>query len=332
MKGKGIFIALGVLLLLSACREKERRYEMDGFAQGTTYHIVYRSGAEEPVAQRSIDSVLAEFDNSCSIYNPASLLSRINRNETDSVDRYIAGCIAVAQRINRESGELYDITVKPLVSAYGFGAEGARERVNVDSLLQFVGMDKIAVSDGRLVKGDPRVEIDLNSIAQGYAVDLLAGYIRSRGVTDFLVELGGEIYASGTNGGRAWRIGIDRPVDGNFTPGADLQVILEVGDRGLNTSGNYRKFHTDASGRRINHTLNPMTGESVQNSLLSATVIAPDATLADGYATMLMAIGLEAGQAFLAQRDDLEGYLIYTGENGEPEVWMTPGMEKRIVK
>ncbi len=320
-------------VFLSSCGKDVAVTTIDGFAQGSTYHIVLKSDRPMDDARSGIDSVLATFDRSASLYLDSSLLNRLNRGETDSVDSYIAECIAVAERISRESDGMYDITVKPLVSAWGFAGETRTVRPNIDSLLQYVGYEKIGVENGRLVRTQPGVQIDLNSIAQGYTADILGRYIESLGVKEYLVEIGGEIFCRGTNPkGRPWVVGIDRPVEGNFTPGADLQVKLAISDRGLATSGNYRKFYTDEQGRKIVHTIDPRTGMSAQSDLLAVTVVAPTAILADAYGTMCMVMGRERSIAFFEEHPDLDAYLVYSDSTGAFRTYVTPGLESHIVE
>ena len=170
----------------------------DGFTQGTTYHILVKSDGPLHM-ENEIDSLLTEVDNSMSLYNPQSLLSRLNRNETDSVDGFIAECIRTARRISEQSDGAYDITVKPLTAAYGFTGDVPVQNPDVDSLLKLVGYDKIAVENGRLRKADPRMQIDLNSIAQGATSDYIAAYFEKLGIEEYMIEVGGEIFCRGLN-------------------------------------------------------------------------------------------------------------------------------------
>lgn len=308
---KKIYFILVMSLIFSCGGELQpKRYEIEGFAQGTTYKIVYYD-TKESIRKAEIDSLLLIFDNSCSSYNTTSLISRLNRGETDTVDTYITDCERMAREIYEISEGAYDITCQPLINAYGFLRENKADTVNLDSILPLVGHDKLKIENGRLIKTDPRVAIDLNSIAQGYSVDLVSEYIAEKGLRNFLVEIGGEIYASGQKSDTAmWKVGVDKPIDGNMTAGNDLQMVLTLRDKGLNTSGNYRKFY-ESKGERINHIIDPRTGNSHSNDMLSATVIAPTTALADGLATMMMVIGSDRCKEFLMSRKDIEGYIIY---------------------
>lgn len=304
-------IILLALLFVSCTSGGLKRYEITGFAQGTTYKIVYYDNRES-VKKAEIDGLLSAFDKSCSLYDSTSLISRINRNETDTVDTYISDCEKVARHIYKISNGAYDITSEPLSEAYGFLRKNAIDSVNVDSILQFVGHDKIRIENGKIIKADSRMAINLNSIAQGYSVDLVAKYIADKGLTNYLVEIGGEVYCKGVKDDQSlWKVGIDKPMDGNMEAGKDLQLIVELTNKGLNTSGNYRKFYKKESGERVNHILDPRTGLSTNNDMLSATIIADNTTIADGYATMLIVIGSEKSIEFLNNNSDIEGYIIY---------------------
>lgn len=312
---------------------KENRTVIDGFAQGGTYHIVLKgTGYDSESLKHEIDSLFSVVDYSMSLYNPESLLSRLNRNETDSVDQFITRCIEQAEKISRESDGAYDVTIKPLTAAYGFAEDSTSEAPNVDSLLQLVGFEKIAIRDGRLTKQNSNMQIDLNSLAQGATVDFIASWLDSKGFENYIIEMGGEIFCRGTNpNDTPWHVGIDRPIEGNLTPGADLQVIIEVSGQGLATSGNYRKYYTTDDGRKIVHTIDARTGEPVISNLLSATVVAPTATLADAYGTLFMILGLDRSKEFLSTHPDLQAYLIYSDDAGDFKTYVTPGLAAMII-
>ena len=262
----------------------------------------------------------SEANASMSIFNPQSLLSRINSNQTDSVDIHIARNIEIASKINALTPR-YDITVKPLVDAYGFAAKNREVKPNIDSLVQFVGFEKFRLEDGRIVKSDHRLQLDLNSIAKGYVVDLIAEWLNSQGCENYIVEVGGEICAKGVNAkGIAWRVGVDTPFENNQTPGLHQQKVVQISGSALATSGNYRRFYYNEQGERISHTLNPQTGHSQTTSLLSATVIAPRCATADALATAFMASD-EKDAIALAKSlcDSISVYFVLAPEKGKEE-------------
>ena len=278
---------------------------------GTTFRVV----ANTTLTQSEIYSEAIAIDSvaksSMSIFNPNSLISAINAGEVDTLDIHLLRNIAVAARIHALSGGAYDITVKPLTDAYGFARVSKKEHFDIDSLLQFVGFDKFRVVGNQIVKADSRVQLDLNSLAKGYTVDLLADRLEQMGCWDYIVEIGGEIRASGVNAkGSQWRIGVDSPIEGNQSPGAYQQAVIKISDKALATSGNYRRYYTDSEGNKVTHTIDPKSGRSVVSRLLSATVIAPRCVEADAMATMFMAMGDKAAVA-LAEKLKSEGIEVY---------------------
>ncbi|MCD8186371.1 MAG: FAD:protein FMN transferase, partial [Rikenellaceae bacterium] len=265
----GIMVVVGVLLALTGCKTGFRPTTVDGFTQGTTFHIVVRDDIPKGVdLKRDIDSVFLAIEKSMSLFDDQSLLSRINRNETDSLDRYIMDCIRVAEQVSRQTDGLFDVTIGPITRAYGFGGGTPVSQPDLDSLLQWVGYDKIRMENNRLIKAHPRVQIDLNGIAQGYTVDVLAQHFDGLGLENYIIEMGGEIFSRGLNArNQPWVVGIDRPDENNQVQGSDIQVKIPLSGRGLATSGNYRKFYEDESGRKIVHTVDPLTGQPVINQV-----------------------------------------------------------------
>ncbi len=320
---------LASVLMLSACAPSDGYRTVDGVMLGTSLHV---TGDGIACSRSALYASLMELDRqmkaSMSIFDESSLLSRLNRNETDSVDAHIERNLALAERVSVLSGGRYDVTVKPLVEAFGFAGHARAGRTDVDSLLCFVGHDKIRVLGGRLVKDDPRVQIDLNSIAKGYAVDRVAELMERCGARNYLVDVGGEIRCRGVNPqGNPWRVGIETPFDGNMSEGEYVSVRIRPGDGAMATSGNYRRFYIDAEGRKVAHTIDPLTGRSALSGLLSVTVVADSCILADALGTMFMALG-DTGALALANR--MEGlkacFILSDGKEGY-RVWYTPAME-----
>ena len=308
------------LLALGSCAQLPQYRTVDGAMLGTTYHIVAETSLSNQQIFEQMQRINEEAIASMSIFNPTSLLSRINRNETDSVDIHIARNICLALKINTLTPR-YDITVKPLVDAYGFAAKNREAKPNIDSLVKFVGFQKFSLQDNRIIKEDSRLQIDLNSIAKGYVVDLIAEWLNAQGCENYIAEVGGEICAKGVNAkGIAWRVGVDTPFENNQTPGAHQQKVVQISGAALATSGNYRRFYYNDKGERISHTLNPQTGRSHTTTILSATVIAPRCATADALATAFMASD-EKDAIALAEnlRDSVQVYFVLAPERGREE-------------
>lgn len=317
------------------------KYEaFDGFTQGTTYHIIYeRKGlfSTSPVKMKGeVDSILAHFDLSLSAYEPNSIISRINRNDPQVVPDY--DFIIVFNKsleVFKDSDGAFDITVGPLVNAWGFGPGRKKDMDSmiVDSLLQYVGMSNVKLIDNKIVKKIPEIKLDVNAIAQGYSVDVVSKFFKEKRINNFLVEIGGELRTNGTKkNGALWKVGVDKPYDNNYIPGQNLQIILKLMGCSLATSGNYRKFF-EKDGVKYSHSINPKTGYPVKDSLLSATIIAKDCITADAYATACMVMGLEKSKVFISERDDLEAYLIYSSESNDSfKTWQSKNFEKLIWK
>ena len=308
------------LLLCIGCTTTPNYQTVDGSMLGTTYHIVAETTLSNQQIFAEMQRINSEAIASMSIFDESSLLSRINRNETDIIDLHIARNIEIASKINALTPR-YDITVKPLVEAYGFAAKNREAKPNIDSLIEFVGFHKFRIENQRIVKSDSRLQIDLNSIAKGYVVDLIAEWLDRQDIENYIVEVGGEIRAKGVNArGIAWRVGVDKPFDNNQTPGQYQQSVVQISGAALATSGNYRRFYYNDQGERVSHTINPQTGNSQTTSLLSATVIAPRCATADALATAFMA-SEEKDAIALAEklRDSISVYFILAPEMDKAE-------------
>jgi len=326
-----------MLLLAGSCTPKNLPgyyIAINGQAQGTTYHITYQS-KDSIDYQYEIDSVLKQFDLSLSTYEPGSIISRINRDEQDvELSDYFVKCFNASRQVFEASGGAFDITVAPVVNAWGFGfTEGMDpDSLMIDSLLHFVGMDKIRLENKKIIKEITGVMLDVNAIAQGYAVDVISEYLESKGIINYLVEIGGEVRTMGINPrGQIWTVGIDKPIEGLQIPGIQMQAILSLKNRSLATSGNYRRFYI-RDGVKYSHTIDPVTGYPVRHNLLSATVLADECMIADGFATAFMVLGIEKSKILLEKRKDLDAYLIYTDEEGQYKVFYTTGVKKLLLK
>ena len=330
MNKRLMLYAVTILIFTGCGSEKPSSYrKIAGFTQGTTFHITYEDKADKD-RSGSVDSIFRAFDLTFSEYIPNSIVSRINQNDSTVLldDRFIE-VLNKSVEISQQTNGALDLTVGPLVNAWGFGPakKAVIDSSRIDSLLQYVGMQKIRLNGRKLIKDLPGIKIDVNSIAQGYCVDVIFRYFESLGINNFMVEIGGEVRTKGKNPkGDLWRIGIDKPSEGT-SPGAEnLQSIILLDNQAVTTSGNYRKFFEE-NGRKYSHIIDPHTGYPYKNSLLSVTVIARDALTADGYDTPLMVMGLEGARAFLKLHPELDAYLIYSDENGKYQVEYTKGIK-----
>ncbi|WP_315499720.1 FAD:protein FMN transferase [Capnocytophaga gingivalis] len=315
---------LCIAVLVTACgtTPKENIYYIKGEAQGTTYGITYI--AKAPVEKAAIDSILQVIDLSMSTYIDNSLISNINKGENLPIDPHFEKVLSASMDIYKQSNGSFDPSIGQLINAWGFGKKENHTpptQKQIDSLLTLTGMDKVHIvttGEGVFVKKDnPNIQLNFNAIAQGYTSDVIAEYFLSKQISNFIVEVGGELVIHGRNTlkNKPWRIGIDNPLQ---KPDEDREIVatVELTDCGLATSGNYRKLWTDSlTGQKYVHTINPKTGRPQPSNLLSATVIAPSAMLADGYATTLMALGgIEKAKDFLAQHKELKAVLLYSDE------------------
>ena len=301
-----LFIACSLLLLVS-CAQKEYR-QNSNFVFGTIYNITYQSDKD---LQQEIEAELMKVDGEFSMFNPQSTVARINSGDS-TVERseMFNEIYQLAQTVSKETDGAFDITVAPLVNAWGFGFkhEQLPTPEQVDSLLQL------------------RNQMDFSAIAKGYGCDVVARLLESHGIHNYMVEIGGEVVVSGKNAkGDDWHIGITKPRDDSLSVEGEMQTVLSITDHAMATSGNYRNFYYQG-GRKYAHTIDPRTGYPVQHSLLSATVLAEHCATADAYATSFMVLGVEGAKAVLARHPELMAYLIYTDEKGQLTTWASPAL------
>ncbi len=324
-------IVIAGVVLLRQCRATEGNayHRNEGMIFNTIYHFTYEAREDY---QSQIEAELQRFDASLSPFNPSSIISRFNRNDTAVVaDAWFETVFARSKEVWRDTGGAFDPTVSPLINAWGFGFKTGAPVTpeTVDSLWHLVGMERMELVDGRLHKDDPRMSLNFSAIAKGYAVDVVASFLREKGVKNFLVEIGGEVAAQGKNArGETWRVGIDTPDEANVA-GGEIEAVVMLDDAALATSGNYRNFRV-VNGRRVAHTIDPATGYPVQHSLLSATVLAPDCMTADAYATAFMVLGVDKSLEIAARNPGIEAYLIYAVDSLTTSVAMTPGMKQYL--
>lgn len=333
MKNKLLFpIGVVVLILCASARQSPlQRFELKGFAQGTTYSIIYYA-ADSIISTAQTDSLLKRFDGSVSLYNPNSLISRFNRSAKGiQIDEPFGVLVTRAIQISHATGGLVDPTVKPLVDAWGFGVvKPAHDpgREEIKNLLRNVGLNKIYLKGRYLYKKNPGVQLDLNGIAQGYSVDLLALLLEHHHINNYLVELGGELRVKGHKpGNEPFTVGIEG-ISGDDLDPEPMRKVIEPGDGAITTSGNYRKHH-EAGGKQISHLMNPLTGFPMQNEMISVTVYAKDAITADGFDNGFMVMGLKRTLAFLSKREDMGAYIVYRKANGLVADTVTVGFKNK---
>lgn len=329
------WFTIGFILIIlgSGCTRIYQKMTIKGQTQGTYYAVTYYD-YEGRNFRPAIDSILLAFDQSVSLWNRNSLITRVNNNDSSVVlDDWFTDLFYKSKEVSGKTSGAFDMTVGPLVSAWGFGLENrlTMDSIKVDSLLQFVGYHLVDLENGKVIKKDPRIRLDFNAIAQGYAVDLLAAFLESQQIRIFLVDIGGEVFASGLKpDGSKWRVGIEKPAS-NSSDNRQLKAILEVMDEAVATSGNYRKFYEE-NGIRYSHTIDPSTGYPARNSLLSVSVRAKMCWEADAYATAFMVMGFTESLGYLASNPDLDAYLIYSDTSGAIKTTMTRGFRKILAE
>lgn len=296
-----------------------------GLIFGTMYSVTYQSKTD---LKSEIDSMLKVFDGSLSPFNDTATISRINRNEQVIADELFTTVFRRSMEISQATGGAFDITVAPLVNAWGFGFKQGRfpDSLMVDSLLQITGYQKVSMTEaGEVTKQDERMMLNCSAIAKGFAVDVIANLLKSKGVENMMVDIGGEVVVCGKNPhSKKWRIGINKPVDDSLATNQELQTVVEITDAAMATSGNYRNFYYN-NGKKYAHTIDPHTGYPVQHSLLSATVVANDCMTADAYATAFMVMGVEKSMEMAESIPEIEAMFIYSDEEGKNQTCQTSG-------
>jgi thiamine biosynthesis lipoprotein len=322
---KLLYPILVSVFFISCNSDKKSLIKFDGNAQGTSYHISYVSN--NGISHKTgIDSLLKEIDSSMSTWLPVSIISRINNNDNSVlVDQYFIDVFNKSVEVSEKTDGLFDVTVGSLVNNWGFGdtKKATMDSTRIDSLLRLVGYRMVKLEGNKIIKLKPGIKLDFNAIAQGYSVDVLANYLESKGVANYIVELGGELKAKGKKENGNWKVGIDTP-DEKATPERKLEAVINLNNKALATSGNYRKFYEE-NGQKFSHIINPRTGYPAKQNLLSATVIADDGITADAYATAFMVMGLKRSIQFLENNKNLrlEVYFIYDNHG----IWKTYASE-----
>lgn len=326
-----IIVIVGVLMYRHSMVNRQLSIiKNEGTVFGTIYHAKYLYSKD---LKAEIEAELQQVDASLSMFNPKSLISRINRNETVEADEMLSEVLTLSYTINKATNRAFDPTVAPLVNAWGFGFKSGQlpDSIQVDSLRALVGLSGIHLQEGKLTKDNPLSILDFSAIAKGYGVDRAAQVLRSHNIRNFMVEIGGEVVTEGVNEkGEAWRIGINKPDDDSTSTSTELQDIIALSGKAIATSGNYRNYYI-SNGRKIAHTINPKTGYPAQQDILSSTVLAPTCAEADGFATAFMVLGMEGARQVLESQPQLEAYFIYSDEQGNYRTWQTEGFGQLII-
>lgn len=325
-----LFLIVGTFIIVR--QQRLAPYQKDtGFIFGTVYNIIYQN---DDNLKQDIEAELKRVDFSLSPFNKQSIISKINRNENVKTDKMFTDVFILAQSISKETDGAFDITVAPLVNAWGFGFKNGTKPTPhaIDSLKQIVGYEKISLTNETVRKKDSRMMLDCSAIAKGYACDVIASFLRKKGIENFMVEIGGEIVTRGINSERLpWKIGVTKPVDDTLDTKQELQTVLNVTNKAMATSGNYRNFYYK-NGKKYAHTIDPKTGQPVQHNILSATVLADNCATADAYATAFMVMGLDKAKTVLEKHPELMAYFIYSDEKGNNAVWYSPSLREKIAK
>jgi len=305
------FVIFSIGLFFFACSPEQKKIHLLGEAQGTYYSIIYFDNSNRNLNVQ-VDSILDAFDQSVSVYKSQSIVSKVNRNEEVLLDEWFLTNFEEAIRIADLTDGAMDITIAPLANAWGFGTFDKPEKIDpllIDSLKQLVDYRAVSVRNGRFIKQDSRMQLNFNAIAQGNSVDVLGNYFLSLGINNFLIDVGGELLASGEKPeGTKWLVGVEKPSE-SAESDRELQETFALKNKALATSGNYRKYY-EIDGQRYAHSINPKTGYPVQHSLLSVSVLAKTCTEADAFATAFMVMGKEKALAFIEQHSEIQAYFI----------------------
>lgn len=330
---KHLIILAVLALFLGSCSQQNKYISNEGLVYGTIYHMTYESPGGKDL-KADIEALLDTLGNSVSTFVPTATISKINKNEPTKLDPDFIKVFKKAEDVSKITDGAFDVTVAPLVNAWGFGFKN-KENITpelIDSLKQFVGYQKVRIEDGKFIKDNPGTMLDFSAIAKGYACDKVGQFLQQQGCKNFMVEIGGEVVAQGINKeGDFWNIGISEPDDNELVSNQKLNAIVHLKDMALATSGNYRNYYIK-DGVKYAHEINPKTGYPVQTSVLSTTVLAKDCMTADAFATAFMVCGLEKAIAIADADKDIEVYFIYSGKDGKYQEYISPGFKSLLIK
>lgn len=333
MTNKLLYVVLFLLLFSCVNKESVKYTKLAGFTQGTNYHITYQDKRYRNF-DKDIKKIFSEIDAALSVFNPNSIVSRFNKQDNPvEVDEHFRFMFEEAKRLNKKSNGAFDVTVGPLVQAWGFGTDKQPEKIDsllIDSLLKKTGMHHINIADNKVIKKKKGVQLNFNAIAKGYTVDVIADFFDKKKINNYLIEIGGEVRVKGKNPKKMlWRIGVDKPEDGNKIPGSALSAIIRLNNKALATSGNYRNYYVK-DGIKFAHTIDPETGYPVQHQLLSTTIVTDKCAVADAFATACMVKGLDKSIEMVENDRQIEGFFIFNDKNGKFRIYVTNGLKENI--
>ena len=325
-----ILLIVGTVLIIR--QQQNTPYQTNkGLIFGTLYSITYQYDQD---LNDEILAVLNQVDNSLSPFNEKSIITKINNNEPVTPDKMFVEVFQLAKKISTETNGAFDITVAPMVNAWGFGFKNGTSPTKeaIDSIKGIVGFEKVKYENGKVIKQDPRITLDCSAIAKGYGCDMVAHLFRQKDIKNFMIEIGGEVVTSGISEKRIpWKIGVTKPTEDSLSTNQELQTVINITDMAMATSGNYRNFYYK-NGKKYAHTINPKTGYPVQHNILSATVLAKDCATADAYATSFMVLGLDKAKSILDNHPELMAYFIYSDNKGRNAVWFSPSMKGKVIE
>lgn len=326
-----VFLVVGTFWIINNQQKKLEYHKVQGSIFGTIYSITYQSN-EDILAD--VTQELNRFDYSLSPFKETSVISKVNRNEEVELDTLFTNVFKRSVEISNISNGAFDITVAPLVNAWGFGFKQGQfpDSLAVDSILQHTGFNKIQLLDNRIVKQDPNIILNASAIAKGYAVDVIGDLLHRKNIKNFMIDIGGEILAKGVNPqGDLWKIGVNKPIDDPLAVNQDLELVVKLENKALATSGNYRNFYIK-DGKKYAHTIDPKSGYPVQHNILSATVLANDCMTADALATTFMVVGLEQSLEILKEFPDVDACFILADTDEQYKIEMTDGFKKLVLE
>lgn len=326
---KNSLIIASLLLICFSCKQEPKNAKLTGPVFGTFYDVTYYSENNQNY-QKQLDSLFYIINKSMSNYQVNSDISKVNKHELDVVDNHFVTVFRASKKIHKETKGVFDPTIGKLVNAWNFGSEHNKTKldsIKVDSLMQFVGFNKMQLNANTIIKTQPKPFIDFNAIAKGYGVDVIGKFLESKSIKNYMINIGGELRTKGINIEKSsgWTVGIENP---NFDGTQSYNKVFVLKDKAMATTGTYRKYKLDANGNRYAHIINTKTGYPAKSNILSVSVIAETCMMADGYATAFEAMGINKVKSFLVLHPELQAYLIFENNNKTIETLSLNGFSK----